>query len=255
VLESATTVTSGSVRGWLLRRPDEAATCRLFCLPYSGVGASMYARWPARTGPAEVCLVQPPGRENRIGEPHYGTFEVFAEQVVPQLEPYLDRPFAFFGHCSSALAGFAVTTRLVTAGLPAPSRLFVSSQVAPDQPPYGRFLSMSDGELTAELVTLARAMGGEPDPGMLELGLSVMKADIAAHKEYQIPEPVRLPGGVTVIGWDGDDEVRPELLDGWRAYSDDVRFITLRGSHHTFLEAPAALIAELAWDMQRCVTR
>lgn len=234
---------------WLLRRPDNAAACRIFCFPYSGVGASMYARWPSRVGPAEVCPVQPPGRENRLGEPHFGTFEDFAEQLVPQLAPYLDRPFAFFGHCSSALAGFVTATRLVRAGLPAPSRLFVSSQVAPHEPPYGRFLAMDDDELTGELAALTRSMGGEPRADLLELGLSVMKADIAAHKGYQLPAPQRLPGGVTVIGWDSDDEVRPELMAGWREYSDDVRFITLHGSHHTFLTAPLALVAELARDM------
>jgi surfactin synthase thioesterase subunit len=244
-------VTSRVSGQWLLRRPDSAATCRIFCFPYSGVGASMYARWPARVGPAEVCPVQPPGRENRLNEPHFGTFEELAEQLVPQLRPYLDRPFAFFGHCSSALAGFVTATRLVRAGLPAPSRLFVSSQVAPHEPPYGRFLAMDDDELTVELASLTRSMGGEPAPELLELGLSVMKADIAAHKGYRPAAPQPLPGGVTVIGWDSDDEVRPELMSGWREYADDVRFITLRGSHHTFLDVPLALRAELARDMER----
>ncbi|OKH92129.1 thioesterase II family protein [Streptomyces uncialis] len=244
------------VRGqWLLRRPNDAATCRIFCFPYSGVGASMYARWPEWAGSAEVCPIQPPGRENRLAEPHYGTFDALAEQVIPELEPYLDRPFAFFGHCSSALAGFAVANRLAGAGLPVPRRLFVSSQVAPHEPPYGRFFAMSDDELTAELAALTRSMGGEPIPDLLALGLSVMKADIAAHKAYRIPEPLRLPGGVTVIGWDRDEEVRPELMHGWRHYCSDARFITLRGSHHTFLEAPLALMAELADDMRRDLAR
>ncbi|MGW3962986.1 thioesterase II family protein [Amycolatopsis sp. NPDC005003] len=248
--------TSGRVRGrWLLRRPDDTATCRIFCFPYSGVGASMYTRWPAWAGPAEVCPIQPPGRENRLAEPHYKTFGELAGQLVPELEPYLDRPFAFFGHCSSALAGFAVAERLIEAGLPAPSRLFVSSQVAPHEPAHGRFLTMGDSELVGELATLARSMGGEPTAGLLELGLSVLRADIAAHREYRIPSPRRLPSGVTVIGWDADTEVPPELMAGWRGYADDVRFITLRGSHHTFLDAPLALVAELARDMQKCAVR
>lgn len=235
----------------LLRRPSEKASARIFCFPYSGVGASMYARWPESAGGAELCRIQPPGRENRLAEPHYGTFDALADQLVSELEPYLDRPFAFFGHCSSALAGFTVATRLAAAGLPVPQRLFVSSQVAPHEPPYGRFLFMDDDELTAELVALTRSMGGEPLPEMLDLGLSVMKADIAAHKAYRLAEPVRLAGvGVTVIGWDSDREVPAELMDGWRQYSDDVRFITLRGSHHSFLEAPLALMAELGEDMR-----
>ncbi|MEU9609106.1 thioesterase domain-containing protein [Streptomyces sp. NPDC048057] len=249
-------ITADRFRGaWLLRRPQETATHRIFCFPYSGVGASMYARWPHWAGPAEVCPIQPPGRENRLAEAHYDTFDALAEQLVPVLEPHLDRPFAFFGHCSSALAGFAVARRLAEVGLPAPQRLFVSSQLAPHEPPYGRFLTMDDEALTAELAELTRSMGGEPMPEMLDLGLSVMKADIAAHKQYRIPEPVELPCGVTVIGWDQDQEVRPELMDGWRHYSEDVRFLTLRGSHHTFLQAPLALMAELSHDVQRDAAR
>ncbi|WP_217206278.1 thioesterase II family protein [Streptomyces sp. AC550_RSS872] len=239
------------VRGqWLLHRPSATAPCRLFCFPYSGVGASMYARWPSNVGPAEVCPVQPPGRENRLSEPHFGTFENYAEQAIKQLQPYLDRPFAFFGHCSSALAAFATAAQLERAGLPTPSRLFVSSQVAPHEPPYGRFLSMGDDELAMEVTTLAKSMGSQLTPELLDLGLSVMKADIRAHKAYQLPAPLPLPGGVTAIGWDSDDEVRPELMAGWRAYGDDVRFITVRGAHHTFLNAPLALMAELARDME-----
>ncbi|WP_345113907.1 thioesterase II family protein [Streptomyces drozdowiczii] len=239
------------VRGqWLLHRPSATAPCRLFCFPYSGVGASMYARWPSNVGSAEVCPVQPPGRENRLSEPHFGTFENYAEQAISQLQPYLDRPFAFFGHCSSALAAFATASQLERAGLPTPSRLFVSSQVAPHEPPYGRFLSMGDGELAREVTTLAKSMGSQLTPELLDLGLSVMKADIRAHKAYQLPAPVSLAGGVTAIGWDSDDEVRPELMAGWRAYGDDVRFITVRGTHHTFLNAPLALMAELAGDME-----
>lgn len=206
----------------------------------------MYARWPSNVGSAEVCPVQPPGRENRLSEPHFGTFENYAEQAISQLQPYLDRPFAFFGHCSSALAAFATASQLERAGLPTPSRLFVSSQVAPHEPPYGRFLSMGDGELAREVTTLAKSMGSQLTPELLDLGLSVMKADIRAHKAYQLPAPVSLAGGVTAIGWDSDDEVRPELMAGWRAYGDDVRFITVRGTHHTFLNAPLALMAELA---------
>lgn len=118
-------------RPWLLRKPTADSTYRLFLLPYSGVGASMYARWPARLGPAEVCLVQPPGRENRFREPHYGRYEDYAAALVDDIRPLLDRPFAFFGHCSSALAGFATALHLQRLGLPVPDRLFVSSEVAP----------------------------------------------------------------------------------------------------------------------------
>lgn len=240
---------------WLLRRPKDDAAARIFCFPYSGVGASMYGTWPERIGVAEVCLVQPPGRENRLREPHYGSYEALAEQLVDALLPHLDRPFAFFGHCGGALPGFATALLLAERGLPTPARVFVSSQVAPHDGPYGRFLSMTDDELMVELAELTRAMGGQPHPDLIKLGVSVLRADVEANKAYRLDEPVRLPSGFTVIGWSGDKEVAPELMGGWAEYAAPgaVRFVTLPGSHYEFLSAPRPLLDEMAADMARAV--
>jgi len=238
---------------WLLRQPSEDAAARLFCFPYSGVGASMYTQWPETVGPAEVCLLQLPGRENRLREPHYGDYDAMAEQLVEQLAPYLDRPFAFFGHCGGALPGFATTLRLVQAGLPTPAVLFMSSQVAPHQGPYGRFLSMTAEELAVELEALVRAMGGTPHPDLIELGLQVLMADVEANKQYRLPAPVVVPCPITALSWQDDREVAPELMAGWADCTDRFRQVVLPGSHYSFLYAPPALLAELAADLERAV--
>lgn len=248
-----TSPTPGRAGSWLLRPPGADGPVRLFCLPYSGVGASTYARWPQRIGPAEVCLVQPPGRENRFGEPHYGSYEVFAERLAAELRPYSNRPYAFFGHCSSALVGYATTLKLLADGQPPPARLFVSSQVAPHDGPHGRFLAMTDAELAVELSGLTRAMGGEPDPDLVELGLRVLRADVDANKAYRLAAPVRVPAAITVLGWTEDVEVPAELMTGWRDYADEVRFVTVPGAHHDFLHAPLPLRAELAHDLDAAV--
>jgi surfactin synthase thioesterase subunit len=240
---------------WLLRPPDPDAAARIFCFPYSGVGASMYAAWPGQIGPAEVCLLQPPGRENRLREPHYGDYDALAEELVEYLAPYLDRPFAFFGHCGGALPGFATALRLAAAGLPTPAVLFISSQVAPHDGPYGRFLSMTDQELTVELEGLVRALGGTPHPDLIALGLGVLRADVEANKRYKLPEPVTLPCAVTVLGWSEDREVAVDLMSGWDAYTAPGRHrqVTLPGGHYEFLAAPAALLDELAADLVRAL--
>lgn len=238
---------------WLLRKPTEQAAARLFCIPYSGVGASSYARWPARIGPAEVCMIQPPGRENRLREAHYGRYPDFAARLAPQLMPYLDRPYAFFGHCSSVLAGFATILELQRLGAPAPARLFVSSQVAPHDGPHGRFLQLTDAELVEELELLSRSMGSLADRDLIELGLPTLRADVEANKAYRVEQPIALPCPITVIGWRDDLEVAPELMGGWRQYAEQVRYTTIAGSHHSFLTAPLALRAELSDDLEQAV--
>lgn len=236
---------------WLLRKPSGDAPARIFCFPYAGCGASMYRSWPNRIGPAEVCLLQPPGRETRLREPHYGTYEALAEDLAEFLRPYLDRPFAFFGHCSGALPGFETARQLARRGLPGPARLFVSSEVAPHDGPYGRFLSMTDDELAPELEALVAAMGGQLHPALLKLSLGVLRADVEANKRYRYAEPVRIPAAITAIGWRDDDVVGAELMDGWRRYTNDLRFVLLDGAHYSFLHAPEALLAEIAADMER----
>lgn len=235
----------------LLRAPKAGANARLFCFPYSGLGASMYNKWPRYIGATELCLIQPPGRENRIREAHYGTYERLAEQVAEVLLPYLDRPFGFFGHCGGALPGFATALYLARSGFPTPDCLFVSSQVPPHEGPYGRFLKMTDGELAVELAKLTRALGGEPREDMIEMGLRVLRADVTANQKYSLEAPATLPCNVSVIGWQEDEEIRPEQMRGWSAYADRDRFheTVLPGAHHAFLSAPSALLAVFARHM------
>lgn len=245
----------GTSARWLLRRPSQDAPARIFCFPYAGVGASMYVAWPARVGPAEICLLQLPGRENRLREPHYGDYESLADDLVEHLLPHLDRPFAFFGHCSGALPGYATTLRLMDAGLPTPATLFVSSEVAPHQGPYSRFLAMTDEQLRLELAELVQTMGGTPDPDLIALGVGVLRADVEANRRFRLAEPVVVPSRITAIGWRDDYEITAGQMDGWAdcARPDRFRQVTLPGSHYAFLSAPQTLLAELAADMALAV--
>ncbi|MFI6252346.1 thioesterase II family protein [Streptomyces sp. NPDC051016] len=231
----------------LLRPPKRDSRARLFCFPYSGLGASMYNKWPDQVGDVEICRVQPPGRENRLREPHYGTYEELAEQVTEALLPHFDRPFAFFGHCGGALPGFATALHLARSGLPTPDTLFISSQVAPHDGPFGRFLQLSNSELVSELAELTRSMGGTPSPDMLQMSLRVLRADIAANQRYHLSEPVPLPCAVRVIGWHEDEEIRPGQMGGWKEYAEAGRHseTILEGGHHAFLDPSHDLLTEL----------
>ncbi|MFF2081807.1 thioesterase II family protein [Kitasatospora sp. NPDC058162] len=233
---------------WLLRRPRGEAASRLFLFPYSGLGASMYSKWPASVGGAEVCAVQFPSRENRIREPHYGTYEELAANVAEGLLPYLDRPFGFFGHCGGALPAFATALHLFKEGLPTPDWLFMSSQVSPHDGPFGRWLGLNENELRAELELFFAKLGAQPNPDIIEMGLGVLIDDLEANKKYHLDEPVEMPSALHAIGWDVDKEIRPEQMGGWARYTAEDRFhrAILPGDHHTFLGAPEGLLEVLA---------
>jgi surfactin synthase thioesterase subunit len=231
---------------WLLRVPAKESAGRIFCLPYSGVGASMFSRWPRWIGDYEVCPVQLPGRENRIGEPHFGTYQELAGPLADGLAPYLDRPFVLFGHCAGALPAFETASRLAETGLLGRfGRLVVSAQVAPHDCPWDRFLHSSDAELLDELRALSANRGTELAPAWAALALDVLRKDLGATRLYWRDEPAALPTGITVVHWSADPEVTPEQLAGWARYGADVRFVVLDGGHYDFLGAPEPLLAEL----------
>jgi surfactin synthase thioesterase subunit len=234
---------------WLLRRPSLDTSARLFCFPYSGCGASMYRRWPRQLGDCEVCLIQPPARENRIREAHYETYEAMAAALVEFLPPFLDRPFGIFGHCGGALPAVELAYQLGQAGLPTPQRVFVSSQVAPQDGPYGRLLTLGPAELADELGRLVVRLGGAPVPKLIDLGVELLSRDLAANRRYRPSVRRSLPGGITVIGWSHDHEIPLSLMSGWRELSDDCRYVMLPGDHYDFLGAPPALLAEFERDV------
>jgi surfactin synthase thioesterase subunit len=241
---SDTQLAEGTAGRWLLRSPDRAASARLFCFPYAGCGASMFHRWPRRVGEVEICLIQPPGRENRIREPHYGSYERLAVDLIGSLRPYLGTPFGIFGHCGGALAAAELVLLLGTADLPLPRRLFVSSQVAPHDGPYGRFLRLNSEELGAELSQLIVSLGGVPAPKLISFGTDLLSRDLEASRRYRPPKSRAVPCGVTVIGWKGDEDVPVDVLSGWRDVAGDCRQVLLDGGHYEFLKAPQPLLAE-----------
>jgi surfactin synthase thioesterase subunit len=236
---------------WLLRIPSNESAGRVFCFPYSGVGGSMFNRWPRWIGGYEVCPIQLPARENRIREPHFGTYQELAERLTPELLPLLDRPFVFFGHCAGALPAYETMRLLMKHDLPRPHRLVVSAQVPPHDCPHDRLLDRTDAELVAELAHLTEARGGEAHPALLELALRVLRADLVASRAYTPDSPARIAAGITVVHWSADPEVTQSELLGWKNYADDVRCAVLDGGHYDFLAAPDALLAELGHAFDR----
>jgi epothilone polyketide synthase C len=119
--------------GWLVfPKPHAAAQMRLFCFPFAGGGASTYRSWAESLPSAiEVVAIEPPGRASRIHEQPLHTLPTFLDALVPTMLPYLDRPFAFFGHCLGGLTLFATASRLIHEHRLPPQHLFVSGARPP----------------------------------------------------------------------------------------------------------------------------
>jgi surfactin synthase thioesterase subunit len=237
---------------WLLREPDDSARARLFCLPVSGMGATVFRRWPGTIGDVEVCPVQMPGRENRMREAGYEDMELFAGDAAAALAPYLDRPYAFFGHCLGGRLGYALALASVKRGLPAPARLFASSCLAPHEGGrFGPYLpEMTDDEYIAALQKGSADRGeAVPDPELLGVVVRVLRKDVVLSCGYRPAGPDGTPLAVTTIGWTADGDVAPDQMGQWEPYGD-LRHVVLTGDEHTFRAAPDALQQLIGADMK-----
>jgi surfactin synthase thioesterase subunit len=230
---------------WLLREPSGEAEALLFCFPYMGTGASLFHDWPRSIDGVEVCPVQLPGRENRLREPPYESYEGLADELTTALARYLDRPFVLFGHCASAYVAFETAVALERRGLPGPRRVVVSSMMPPHESSTAPILALGEGELSGELARVIEARGGYASPEFVELSLAVMRADVGALRRYRRAMPIRMASPITAIAWRSDEQVASDQVSRWAAYGE-VDIVLLDGSHWSFVDCPAGLRTELA---------
>src|SRR5207248_8086141 len=103
-----------AINKWFLApRQNAQAKLRLFCFPYAGGGSSVYRGWAERLPrDVEVCLAQLPGREARLRETALTSLSQIVDELAEHIKPYLDKPFAFFGHSMGAMIAFELARRL-----------------------------------------------------------------------------------------------------------------------------------------------
>lgn len=238
---------------WIVRaRPNPRARLRLFCLPYAGGGASTYRGWPAHL-PAdiEVIAVQLPGREERLREPAFTRAPELCQRLVAVLAPYLDRPFALFGHSMGGLVAFELTRQLRAEGR-LPVRLLVSAHCGPRKayclPPVS---TMSDRDLLGML----RRMGGTRDEvlddgDVMKLMLPLLRADLSICESYRYAaaEPLACP--ISAFGGILDEYVRRADVLAWAAETRGGFQARMFPGGHFFLDdARPRLLQAIADDL------
>ena len=260
VLSGASAVTlDGTGSAWFYRpAPRQFTSVRLFCFPYAGVGASIFRQWPAGL-PIEVdlCAVQLPGRTVRLSEPPVASIPVLVDGIVAAVAPYLDVPFAFFGHSMGAVLAAEVTRELAARGAQLPRYLMVSARrpphMADSQSPLR---NLSDTEFVEEIM---RRYGGIPsevlrERDILAMLLPALRADIAALENHRPPRRTPLPCPIVAFGG-SDDALTPRShLEAWRAETDSNFEICVFPGGHFYLEAArTAVLAKISELLVRAV--
>ncbi|HEX8393823.1 MAG TPA: alpha/beta fold hydrolase [Longimicrobium sp.] len=236
----------GSLKGWaLVPQPRPAARLRLFCFPYAGGGASVFTPWARELPDAvEMVAVQPPGREGRLMEQPIGDMAEMVAAMHRELAPWMDRPFAFFGHSNGGLMAFELTRSLRCAGGPMPRLLITSGRPAPQLPLLDAPIhALPD----AEFLDTLRRFNGTPEEVLanreiMELLMPMLRADFRLGEAYTYTAeaPLALP----LVAWGGqrDDEVPAAHVEAWREQAGgEFRFRMFPGDHF-FLHGDRALV-------------
>ncbi len=241
------------------RQPRPEAQLRLFCLPYSGAGASVYRIWgqqlPDRI---EVCPIQLPGREQRFREKPFTRVGPLVSALCVALDRELDVPFSIFGYSAGAAVAYELAVQLRQRGHASPVELLLAARPPPhtetDLPLLHRLPDRALCEELREFGSTAEAMLEMPE--LMAMLLPVIRADIELNETYRTSGEALLDCPITVFGGLQDRRAKACDLTGWgQLTSGSCRVRLFPGGHFFLHESSQSVIAAVAEILGEHTTR
>ena len=229
-------------------KPNPQSRMRLFCFPYAGGTAAVFRNWP-RYLPSEieVCAIQYPGRGSRFAEPLSEDVVDVMNAVYSDLQPFLKKPFAFFGHSMGGLVSYEFARRLHQEKQPEPFQLFVSGCSAPhevivDESTY----NLPAPEFIAEL----RRLQGTPaevldNAELMQLMMPIIRADFKASQTYKYISGPPLECSLRAFGGLKDESVPREKVEAWSEHTRGLFRVQMLPGDHFFLNTSESLLTRI----------
>lgn len=226
---------------WFVRPiPRPGAKMRLFCVPYAGSGAAAYRGWAENVGDLDVCYVQPPGRENRLGEAPFTSMIELVTDLANGVEPLLDRPYALYGHSLGGIVAFELARELRSRGRTEPLHLFASASRAPQLPnPYEPIRHLADLPMLEEIHKRYDSVPIQvmQDPELRELVVPCLRADITMLETYRHLASPPLACGITCFGATEDRAVTADAIGAWSIHTQSKFELHMFEGGHLFLQS------------------
>ena len=240
-------------------KPKEDSKFRLFCFPYAGGGSSFFYKWTQSLhAEIEICPVRLPGREDRLSEMPFTNIDSLVKSLSQSFQPYLDIPFAFFGHSMGATLCFELAQYLWRHFDRTPVKLFVSGRNAP----HIKSLNPPIHQLpTDEFLQELKNLDGTPvevldNVEIMEILMPALRADFELIETYQYRMYQPLPFPITAFGGIDDTGVKCENLRDWDKYTtSDFKLNMLSGNHfflHTQQKELLSLLNQELDQMWAC---
>ena len=229
------------------RQPNPNARLRLFCFHYLGGAASVFREWSdALPSDIEVCPVQLPGREARLKEQSFTEFVPLIETLGQVLEPYLDKPFAFYGHSLGTLIGFELARLLRQQYGLSPIHLLVGGLQAPHVciSKLNTRSSYSEQMLNYLLDISEVPQSILDDQPLFEQFMHTFKADTQLLQSYIYSQEKALDCPISAFGGTDDPVVSPEELAQWYRHTSSTFKLQMLPGQHMFLKSSRELLLE-----------
>ena len=200
-----------------------AARLRLVCLPYAGGTAAAYHRWrPVVPQWFELAPVELPGHGTRLSERPRTDLRQLAVELIDELQPSLDGPFAILGHSMGTWFALELTRELRRRGARMPELLVVASGRPPHlKLPHEPLHELPDDELVQ---SVSDRYDGIPQavresPELLQLLLPGLRADLQMLETYEYRDEAPLATAMLVLGGAEDRAVPMADLSEWRRHT------------------------------------
>jgi surfactin synthase thioesterase subunit len=193
-----------------------------------------------------------------MSEAPYRNLLLVVEAFTPVIRPWLDRPFAFFGHSMGAMIAYEQSRALSQQHGLEPEHLFVSGRAAPhvpdDRPPN---YTLPDPEFIAEVDRLK----GTPaevleHPELMQLLIPLLRADFELIQTYRYNEGPPLACPVTAFGGLRDEEVSAQDLEAWRQHTTGRFSVRMLPGDHFFVTSSRLLLHRIiAQELQKITAK
>ncbi|WP_414587921.1 SDR family NAD(P)-dependent oxidoreductase [Scytonema sp. PCC 10023] len=232
---------------WLVfPKPNPDARLRLFCFPYLGGSSSAFLTWSDDLPlDIEICALQLPGGTDRLGEQPFDELNPLVETLARVLLPYLDKPFAFYGHSLGALLCFELARYLRRENSKIPTHLFVGAWYAPQLPhPFSSIAQISEEEALkkADLIDLPQSI--QQNTELMRLLQPTLKAGILMHENYIYSQESPLDCPITAFGGMQDKVITQEHLSAWREQTCSTFKLQMLSGNHLFLHSDQELLLQ-----------
>lgn len=192
----------------------------------------------------EVCPVELPGRGSRLREAPITSISTLVPVLGRALIPFLDKPYALFGHSMGALIGFELTRYFRKNQLPQPVHFFASGHTAPSWPgTHPPIHDLPEYQFIEEL----RKLNGTPDAvlrndELMQLLLPVLRADFAMNETYAYHDEPPLDFPISAFGGTEDVDVNRESLEAWGRETTGEFSLKILSGDHFFIQSAGQII-------------